>query len=75
MQESQIFQGTLLENLDPLGKVDSVLADEVVLRCGLDRLKGNQEPRQWREIRIESDGNDLSAGERQLINIARAIMK
>ncbi|CAK61098.1 unnamed protein product (macronuclear) [Paramecium tetraurelia] len=72
LQDAVIFNGTIKENLDPLGlRSDQEILDSIN-QCCLNRLVSNREGLM---TRISEGGDNLSAGEKQLICIARAILK
>ncbi|KAG7200525.1 hypothetical protein KM043_001089 [Ampulex compressa] len=68
-QEPMLFTGTLRENLDPLHGYDDVALwdalDEVELKGAVSSL----------DHQVEQDGRNFSAGQRQLLCLARAIIQ
>eukprot|EP01017_Pseudomicrothorax_dubius_P039629 TRINITY_DN6101_c0_g1_i10.p1 TRINITY_DN6101_c0_g1~~TRINITY_DN6101_c0_g1_i10.p1 ORF type:complete len:320 (-),score=32.33 TRINITY_DN6101_c0_g1_i10:51-1010(-) len=71
-QDSYLFTGTLRDNLDPLNAYsDHDLAD------ALDKvgLSSSFEARGGLTMSISEGGGNLSVGEKQLVSIARAILK
>ena len=70
-QEPTIIEGTLRENVDP----SNVYNDEQILRVlndvGLDDFMVDKNL----DYEIENNGNNISIGEKQLICIARALIK
>lgn len=77
-QDPVIFKGTLKFNIDPYGKESDESIDLLLARSGLDKLIGKDEKsknRPLREFMIEEGGNNLSAGEKQLICICRASVR
>ncbi|CAD8077788.1 unnamed protein product [Paramecium sonneborni] len=72
MQDAVIFNGTIRENLDPLNKISDDQIKKVLLDCCLDKLADN---RNGLDTQLYEGGDNLSAGEKQLLCIARAILK
>ena len=70
-QESTLIEGTLRENVDPTENYSDEKIIEVLKEVGLDDfLEGKN-----LEYKIENNGNNISIGEKQLICIARALIK
>jgi len=68
-QETALFKGTLRENIDPEGKTSN--ADISRLLESLEfKFDGN-----GLDMEIESDGVNLSLGERQILSFARICLK
>ncbi|CAD8149098.1 unnamed protein product [Paramecium pentaurelia] len=72
LQESTLFEGTLRENLDPLHQHTDQELNDVALQCCLGELLLQK---QGLDSEISENGDNLSAGEKQLISIARAVLK
>ena len=72
-QEPTLFIGTIRTNLDPFNKYSDQLLwdalDKVQLKDMIKELKGGL------EYQIEKAGSNLSVGQKQLICLARAIVK
>ena len=70
-QEPTLIEGTLRENVDPSENYSDEKIIEVLKEVGLDDfLEGKN-----LEYIIENNGNNISIGEKQLICIARALIK
>ncbi|EAT35435.1 AAEL012386-PA [Aedes aegypti] len=72
-QDPVLFSGTLRSNLDPFEKSDDVdlwsALDQVQLKQVVDSLAGGL------NCKISDGGNNLSMGQRQLVCLARAILR
>ena len=71
-QDSQLFKGTIAENIARMSPVDS---DEVLMACklcGVDRMILNMP--QGYDTLVGVDGKTLSGGQRQRIALARAFL-
>lgn len=67
-QEPMLFEGTLRHNLDPTGQHGDAECESVVKRCCGSFGWTLTTP-------IETGGKNLSQGQRQLVGLARAIMR
>ena len=77
-QDPAIFKGTLSFNIDPFGKESEEVIDNLLDRSGLAELVLKGEKKDKKEIReyaIEEGGSNLSAGEKQLVCICRAVIR
>lgn len=78
-QDPTLFTGTLKFNLDPFGKEDESRMEELLHLAGLSDLLARTENADKDErginMKITEGGKNLSAGERQLICICRAILR
>ncbi|CAD8141597.1 unnamed protein product [Paramecium octaurelia] len=72
LQDSTLFEGTLRENLDPLHQHTDQDLNDVALQCCLGDLLLQKK---GLDTEISENGDNLSAGEKQLISIARAVLK
>jgi ABC-type multidrug transport system fused ATPase/permease subunit len=71
-QDTALFEGTLRENIDPL----CVQTDDAVLMSILKRLAFTNQSFETHglEMQIDSDGGNLSQGEKQLICFSRTLV-
>ena len=67
-----LFNGTLRENIDIAKEFDDKQIWEVIEKVSLKEKFDTQE---GLDAKIKDEGGNLSAGEKQLICIARAILK
>ncbi|KAI6099711.1 ABC protein [Pisolithus sp. B1] len=84
-QDPLLFSGTIRSNLDPFNRYDDAkLWDALYRSCLVDQLPSvlkeehDEETRTKRytlETVIESEGANLSVGERSLLSLARALVK
>ncbi|CAD8188699.1 unnamed protein product [Paramecium pentaurelia] len=72
LQDPVIFTGTIRQNLDPLNTCSDQEVMKVIEECCLLQLIND---RNGLDTPINEGGDNLSAGEKQLICIARAILK
>jgi len=72
-QDPVIFSGSLRKNLDPFGSIssDKVLSDGM-RSAGLEELLQSSE---GLDLRVAQNGENLSQGQRQLLCIARVIIR
>ena len=66
-QDAVIYSGTLRYNLDPLGDHDDAVLNNAVERASLGDLS--------LETPISEEGSNLSAGQRSLVSLARALVR
>ncbi|CAD8099082.1 unnamed protein product [Paramecium primaurelia] len=72
LQDPVIFTGTIRQNLDPLDRCSDEEIMKVIEECCLLQLIND---RNGLNTQINEGGDNMSAGEKQLICIARAILK
>jgi len=80
-QDALLFSGTLRSNLDPFGEHDDHRLWDALRRSYLVERQSTTVPGEMAKSRfnldmnIEDEGNNLSAGERSLVSLARALVK
>ena len=74
--QPELLSGTLRHNLDPFGQYDDSILNDALRSAGLVALQeGSQENRITLDTQIASGGSNLSAGQRQILALARAIVR
>ncbi|KAL0565313.1 hypothetical protein V5O48_016710 [Marasmius crinis-equi] len=75
-QMPELISGSVRENLDPFGQHDDATLNDALRASGLFSLQheGDQD-RITLESAIASGGNNLSVGQRQILALARAIVR
>jgi ABC-type multidrug transport system fused ATPase/permease subunit len=79
-QSPELFEGTLGENLDPMKEHDDAELNGALRAAGLSHQLGNDnsvEPKQGfgLDTHVESNGSNFSQGQRQIIALARALVR
>ncbi|PPR05039.1 hypothetical protein CVT24_010185 [Panaeolus cyanescens] len=75
-QIPELLRGTLRRNLDPFGQYDDAVLNDALQASGLFSLqKDIGEGRLTLDSEIASGGGNLSVGQRQIIALARAIVR
>ncbi|GAA5884595.1 hypothetical protein JCM3774_004798 [Rhodotorula dairenensis] len=70
-QDPTLFSGTLRSNLDPTDEYDDATLWNAVKRCGIAKSSENISL----ETPVASSGSNFSQGQRQLIGLARALVR
>ncbi|KAH9940070.1 uncharacterized protein BXZ73DRAFT_99070 [Epithele typhae] len=75
-QVPELLSGTLRQNLDPFSQYDDVVLNDALRAAGLFSLQDEtDEGRITLDSPISSGGSNLSVGQRQILALARAIVR
>ncbi|KAI0329604.1 multidrug resistance-associated ABC transporter [Cubamyces sp. BRFM 1775] len=75
-QVPELLSGTLRQNLDPFSQYDDAVLNDALRAAGLFSLQSEtDEGRITLESTISSGGSNLSVGQRQILALARAIVR
>ncbi|CCM00626.1 uncharacterized protein FIBRA_02662 [Fibroporia radiculosa] len=75
-QVPELLSGTLRQNLDPFGQYDDAVLNDALRSAGLFSLQNDSdESRITLDSQIASGGSNLSVGQRQILALARAILR
>lgn len=74
-QDPTLFKGSLKFNIDPHERETNETIDKLLKKAGLDELLKLDKDTPLRDYMIEEGGGNLSAGEKQLICICRAVLR
>ncbi|KAF9257847.1 multidrug resistance-associated ABC transporter [Marasmius fiardii PR-910] len=75
-QMPELLSGTLRQNLDPFGEHDDATLNDVLRASGLLELqKAKDQDKLTLDSGISSGGTNLSVGQRQILALARAILR
>lgn len=78
-----MISGSLRDNLDPFGEHDDATLNDAFRAAGLYALQENEESGEARDsstkidldTKIASGGSNLSVGQRQIVALARALVR
>lgn len=74
--QPELLSGSLRHNLDMFGQYDDAVLNDALRASGLFSLQGlSDENRLTLDSEIASGGGNLSVGQRQIIALARAIVR
>ncbi|CAL1706378.1 unnamed protein product [Somion occarium] len=75
-QVPELLSGTLRQNLDPLSQHDDAVLNSALCSAGLFSLQNaNTESRLALDSQISGGGSNLSVGQRQILALARALVR
>ncbi|THG98467.1 hypothetical protein EW026_g3729 [Hermanssonia centrifuga] len=75
-QVPELLAGTLRENIDPFGQYEDAILNDALRAAGLFSLQSKtNEARLTLDSAISSGGGNISIGQRQIIALARAIVR
>ncbi|TBU52681.1 P-loop containing nucleoside triphosphate hydrolase protein [Dichomitus squalens] len=75
-QIPELFQGTIRQNLDPFGKYrDAELGSALLGAQGIENAQETVTDTLTLDTQVSSGGKNLSAGQRQIVALARAIVR
>lgn len=76
MSQPELLSGTLRQNLDPFSQYDDALLNDALRSAGLFSIQdAEDENRLTLDSAISSGGGNLSVGQRQILALARAIIR
>lgn len=74
--QPELLSGTLRQNLDPFDQYDDVTLNDALRAAGLFSLQNEMEKgRITLDSTIASGGGNLSVGQRQILALARALVR
>nr|GAT43358.1 ATP-binding cassette transporter [Mycena chlorophos] len=77
-QAPELFAGSLRANIDILGQFDDTVLNDALRSAGLTALQADMEEGSARltlDTEVNGSGNNLSLGQRQIVALARAIVR
>ncbi|KAJ3549276.1 hypothetical protein NMY22_g935 [Coprinellus aureogranulatus] len=74
-QVPELLSGTIRQNLDPFEQYDDAVLNSALRSSGLFSLHKNEEPRITLDTQVSTSGLNLSVGQRQILALARALVR
>ncbi|KAH8990840.1 hypothetical protein EDB92DRAFT_1935217 [Lactarius akahatsu] len=74
-QTPELLSGSLRKNLDPFSQYDDAMLNGALRASGLFSLQSDEESRLTLDSQIASGGGNLSVGQRQILALARALVR
>jgi ABC-type multidrug transport system fused ATPase/permease subunit len=75
-QHPELLNGTLRENLDPFGEYDDATLNNALNSTGLSRVQEEgEEGNIGLDTEVQAGGSNFSQGQRQVIALARAMVR
>ena len=75
-EQPELLSGTLRQNLDPFSEYDDATMNDALRTAGLFSLQSQTgEDRITLDFQVSSGGSNLSVGQRQILALARAILR
>jgi len=74
-QVPELLSGTLRENLDPFGDYDDAELHSALKAAGFFALRPSESHDGFLDIRVAPGGANFSLGQRQVIALARALVR
>ncbi|KAH8986970.1 hypothetical protein EDB86DRAFT_3211871 [Lactarius hatsudake] len=74
-QTPELLSGSLRTNLDPFSQYDDAMLNGALRASGLFSLQSDEESRLTLDSQIASGGGNLSVGQRQILALARALVR
>lgn len=73
----ELLSGTVRRNLDPFGNIDDASLNDALRSAGLYSIQSedDENTRIGLDTDVASGGNNLSVGQRQILALARAILR
>lgn len=76
--QPELVSGSLRQNLDPFGEADDLTLNDSLRAAGLAALQeemAEDEDKITLDTAISSGGSNLSVGQRQILSLARALVR
>jgi len=73
--QPELLSGSLRENLDPFSQCDDATLNGALRASGLFSLQSDEESHLTLDSQIASGGSNLSVGQRQILALARALVR